>query len=281
MRKPDRRNSKGATHPAAAQTKGNQGGRPAARLVLGDGVLRMWGTHAVEAGLANPRRIIKRLVLTATTAQRLDPIAKARGITPTLVETRDLDRALGPGTVHQGMLAEVEPLAETTLGELIEQAATGGPIVVLDQVTDPHNVGAILRSAAVFGASGLVMTRHHSPPLDGALAKAASGALEQVPIALVANLARAMDDMADAFVRRVGLDSASDGSIETEAFDGAVALVLGSEGMGLRRLTREHCDRLCRIGPASGLASLNVSNAAAVALYETFRKRAAKLPGST
>lgn len=240
--------------------------------MLAEGALRIWGTHAVEAVLANPRRTIRRLLLTEAIVQRLGPLAKARGIATTLVDPRDLDRALGAGTVHQGVLAEVEPLPEPTLAELIERAASGGPIVVLDQVTDPHNVGAILRSAAVFGATGIVMTRHHSPPLDGALAKAASGALEQVPVVLVPNLARAMDDMADAFVRRIGLDGAGEAMLETEKFEGAVALVLGSEGQGLRRLTREHCDTLCRIGTSGGLASLNVSNAAAVALYAASRR---------
>lgn len=261
------------TH-GTARSRSDSGRQLPSRLLLADGALRIWGTHAVEAALANPRRTIRRLLLTEATAQRLGAMAKSRGLPAVLVESRDLDRALGVGTVHQGAIAEVEPLPEPTLAALIERAASEGPIVVLDQVTDPHNVGAILRSAAVFGATGLVMTRHHSPPLDGALAKAASGALEQVPVVLVANLARAMDDMADAFVRRVGLDGAGEASLEAEEFEGAVALVLGSEGKGLRRLTREHCDTLCHIGAAGGLASLNVSNAAAVALYAARLKRA-------
>lgn len=282
MRKPDRQKHRGAPHGGpprggqphgTARPKGDDARRPPARLVLAEGALRIWGTHALEAVLANPRRKIARLLLTEAAASRLGATAKARGIAAMLVDPRDLDRAIGSGTVHQGAVAEVEPLPEPTLGELIERAATGGPIVVLDQVTDPHNVGAILRSAAVFGATGLVMTRHHSPPLDGALAKAASGALELVPIVLAANLARAMDDMADAFVRRIGLDGAGEAPIDAEPFEGAVALVLGAEGKGLRRLTREHCDTLCRIGAAGGLASLNVSNAAAVALYAASRRR--------
>lgn len=271
----------GGRKPTAAPARAAGQKPPAhqpARLTLADGSLRIWGLHAVEAALDNPRRNIKRLVLTDSAESRLATKAAARGLKPQVADARELSRVLGSDTVHQGAFAEAEPLPETALADLIERAATGGPIVVLDQVTDPHNVGAILRSAAVFGASGLVTTRHHSPPLEGALAKAASGALEQIPVVLVANLARAMDDLADAFVRRIGFDGTGTVTVEEAQFDGAVALVLGSEGKGLRRLTREHCDTICRIGSAGSFASLNVSNAAAVALYAATRGKARAAP---
>ena len=236
--------------------------------------LLIWGTHAVAAALANPRREIRRLHLTENAESRLAEALSARRVEIVHGTPRDLDRLTGPDSVHQGAVADVEPLADTDLASLVEIAtASGGPIVVLDQVTDPHNVGAILRSAAVFGAAGLVMTRRHSPPLGGALAKSASGALEVVPIALVPNLARALADLADAGVFRIGLDGEGTHLIDDEPFTPPAALVLGAEGKGLRRLTRDLCDRICRIGAASSLASLNVSNAAAVALYAASRTR--------
>jgi 23S rRNA (guanosine2251-2'-O)-methyltransferase len=174
---------------------------------------------------------------------------------------------LGPDTVHQGACLDTVPLPEPSLEDLAETAMRGGPIVVLDQVTDPHNVGAILRSAAAFAATGLVMTRRHSPPLTGTLAKSASGALEHVPVALVPNLAQALEKLADLGIETIGLDGEATDRIEDHKADGAVAIVLGSEGKGLRRLTRERCTRLCRIATTGSLASLNVSNAAAIALH--------------
>lgn len=237
-------------------------------------VLRIWGTHAVDAALANERRTIHRLHLTENAESRLAERLSRRRVAIARATPRDLDRLVGPEAVHQGVVADVEPLPEADLASLIEIAATsGGPLVVLDQVTDPHNVGAILRSAAVFGAAGLIMTRRHSPPLGGALAKTASGALETVPIALVPNLARALAELGDAGVTRIGLDGEGEHLIDEEPFTRPAALVLGAEGKGLRRLTRELCDRLCRIGAAGALASLNVSNAAAVALYAATLKR--------
>jgi 23S rRNA (guanosine2251-2'-O)-methyltransferase len=237
-------------------------------------ILRIWGTHAVDAALANPNRVIHRLHLTENAEHRLTAGLSARRPEIARASPRDLDRLVGPDAVHQGVVADVEPLPETDLDAVVQTAVSdGGAIVVLDQVTDPHNVGAILRSAAVFGAAGLVMTRRHSPPLGGVLAKAASGALEVVPIALVPNLARALAELGEVGVTRIGLDGEGEHLITDDAFAPPTALVLGSEGKGLRRLTRELCDRLCRIGAASSLASLNVSNAAAVALYAASLKR--------
>jgi 23S rRNA (guanosine2251-2'-O)-methyltransferase len=230
------------------------------------GATLIFGIHAVEAALGNPRRGIRGLYLTDNAEHRLRAALTAREISHERVLPRDLDRRLGADTVHQGALAEAEPLEEPTLAELAAGAG-GRPVLILDHVTDPHNVGAILRSAAAFGAGGLVMTRRHSPPLDGALAKSASGALEHVPVALVQNLARAMAELKEAGFTVLGLDSDAGERLEEAAWPQTVALVLGAEGKGLRQLTRESCDRLARITTDGALASLNVSNAAAVALH--------------
>ena len=236
-----------------------------------DGPLRLYGVHAVEAALQNPHRTVTRLLMTENAENRLG--AALAGRNPERVSPRDLDRLLGADTVHQGVLLETEPLPEPSLNEIAAAADTGGPLVVLDQVTDPHNVGAILRSCAVFGACGLVMTRRHSPPLDATLAKSASGALELVPIALEQNLARSIDAMKELGFTTIGLDDEAEHLLEEEPFEGRVALVLGAEGKGLRELTRTSCDRLCRITTAGPIASLNVSNAAAVALHQAAWRR--------
>ena len=242
-----------------------------------DGPIRLFGIHAVEAALDNPARHIKRLVMTDNAGRRLADALGRRPIAHEAVTPRDLDRLLGSETVHQGVMLEVEPLPEPSLDELAERAAEAGPLVVLDQVTDPHNVGAVLRSSAVFGASGLIMTRRHSPPPNGTLAKSASGALELVPMLLVQNLARTLDDLRERGLRVIGLDGEAPDLLEDEPFDRACVLVLGAEGKGLRQLTRENCDRLCRIDTAGTLASLNVSNAAAVALHlSAMRRKAAR-----
>ena len=227
----------------------------------------MFGLHAVEAALRNPARKINRLVLTDNAERRLIEALGtiAHKFEPTT--PRDLDRILGPDTVHQGAMLETEERPEPEFAALAEDAA-GRPLLVLDQVTDPHNVGAILRSAAVFGAAGLVMTRRHSPPLNGVLAKSASGALELVPVALVQNLSRALEELKDAGFTIVGLDGTADALIEdTDWTSRPIALVLGAEGKGLRELTQKNCDVLARITTDGALASLNVSNAAAVALH--------------
>ncbi len=226
----------------------------------------IFGIHAVEAALANPRRIIARLYLTDNAERRLHAALAGRQMAHERVLPKDLDRRLGADTVHQGALIEIEPLPEPSLAELVEESA-GRPIVALDQVTDPHNVGAILRSCAAFGAAGLIMTRRHSPPLDGALAKSASGALEHVPVAPVQNLARALAELKELGCIVIGLDDDAAEAIETMAWPEHPVLVLGAEGRGLRQLTRESCDRLARIATEGPIGSLNVSNAAAVALH--------------
>lgn len=247
--------------------------------------LLIWGIHAASAALANAGRPIIRIWATDNAALRLADGIAARGVQPERVTPKDLDRRLGPDTVHQGVLIEVGALPEHDLPALAEDIIERGPLVVLDQVTDPHNVGAILRSAAVFGAAGIMMTRRHSPPLAGALAKAASGALEAVPVALVQNLVRGLEELKAAGVVIVGLDGAAEALLDDVLLEGpltgrAVALVLGAEGRGLRQLTAQTCDRLCKIGGDGPIGSLNVSNAAAVALHlAAMARRRAKATG--
>lgn len=237
-----------------------------------EGPLRLFGLHAVEAALKNPARRIHRLLLTENAERRLTESVGPIAAKIDRVSPRDLDRLLGPDTVHQGVALETEPLPEPQWDELA-RVSDGRPLIVLDQVTDPHNVGAILRSSAVFGASGLVMTHRHSPPLNGVLAKSASGALELIPVALVANLARALDELREAGFAIVGLDGSADTAIEDLDWSRPTALVMGSEGKGLRELTRKTCDTLVRISTDGPVASLNVSNAAAIALYAAMRAR--------
>jgi 23S rRNA (guanosine2251-2'-O)-methyltransferase len=223
----------------------------------------LYGLHAVEAALANPRRQIGRLLATENAAHRLAPALAKRGVTPAQASAKDLDRMLGPDAVHQGVALETEPLPPLVLDEV----NPGGILLVLDQVTDPQNAGAALRSAAAFGASGFVLTERHSPPFSGVLAKAASGALDIVPVILVKNLAQSLAELGERGYLRVGLAEEASDALEAAALRRPLALVLGAEGKGLRHLTRQHCDLLCRISTESALASLNVSNAAAVALH--------------
>jgi 23S rRNA (guanosine2251-2'-O)-methyltransferase len=223
----------------------------------------LFGLHAVEAALSNPKRRVLRLLATENAAHRLGALLAERDLTPTRATPKDLDRLLGPDTVHQGIMLETEPLPPAGLDEIDPE----GILLVLDQVTDPQNVGAALRSAAAFGAAGLVLTERHSPPLSGALAKAASGALDLVPIVLVKNLAQSLSELGERDVLRIGLAEEADEALEETSLTRPLALVLGAEGKGLRQLTRERCDRICRISTQSVLASLNVSNAAAIALH--------------
>lgn len=264
----DRRSSK----PAYRKPQRPQG----AAAGFDDGIVRLYGVHPVEAALRNPARTISKLMVTENAERRLAEAIAARGAKPEPVSPRELDRLLGEDTVHQGVMLETEHLPEPELADLAELACVGGPIVVLDQVTDPHNAGAVIRSAAVFGASGVIMTRRHSPPLNGTLAKSASGALEVVPIVMTQNLARALIELKASGVRVIGLDGEGETLIDDQPFDGPVAIVLGAEGKGLRQLTRETCDVICRIAAPGPIDSLNVSNAAAVTLHlAAMRRRAA------
>lgn len=237
-----------------------------------DGVIRLYGQHAVEAALKNPARAIKRLVLTENAERRL--VEALGSITHTIdrAQPRDLDKLLGEDAVHQGAMLETEALAEPRFDDLIANA-NGRPLIVLDQVTDPHNVGAILRSCAVFGAAGLIMTRRHSPPLNGVLAKAASGALELVPVALVQNLSRALDELKSTGFTVAGLDGNAEIAVEDLDWSKPMALVMGAEGKGLRELPAKTCHILARITTDGPVSSLNVSNATAVVLHVAARAR--------
>ena len=223
----------------------------------------LYGIHAVEAALLNPNRTIGRLLATENATHRLEPAIRARGIKTEDVLPKQLDRLVGSDAVHQGVVLEAEPLPPVAL----EDVKPEGILLVLDQVTDPHNVGAVLRSAAAFGAAGVVLPERHTLPFTGALAKAASGALDIVPVITIGNLAQALRQLGETGFLRIGLAEEGAEPLETATFTLPLALVLGAEGKGLRQLTREHCDKLCRISTKGPLASLNVSNAAAIALH--------------
>ncbi|KGM86584.1 putative rRNA methylase [Roseovarius mucosus DSM 17069] len=231
----------------------------------------LFGLHAVRDALENPDREKLRLIVTKNAADKLEAAIAASGITPEEVDPRKFNAPLDPGSVHQGAALEVKPLdwgpmAEVCLGD----GRTAPRVVLLDRVTDPHNVGAILRSAEVFGARAVIAPRHHAAPETGALAKTASGALERQPYLRVRNLADAIIELQAMGYLVLGLAGEAEMSIEA-ALEGKrdrpVALVLGAEGPGLRERTREVCDALVRIEFANDFGSLNVSNAAAVALY--------------
>jgi 23S rRNA (guanosine2251-2'-O)-methyltransferase len=225
---------------------------------------RFWGRHAVAAALDNPRRKVLRAWATRDSAGFMQ---FPDGVAVTLADVADLGRLVPHDAPHQGVVIEVEPLEDVWLDDLLTDAPERSVLLALDQVTDPHNVGAILRSAAAFGAIGIVTQDRHSPPESGALAKAASGALEVVPWVRTVNLARALGDIAEAGFWRIGLTGDADMELKDALGSHRVALVLGAEGPGLRPNTREHCDALARLPISGAVESLNVSNAAAVALY--------------
>jgi len=225
---------------------------------------RLWGRHAVAAALDNPARKVLRAWATRETAAFMQ---FPKEVALTLAEAPDLARLVPADAPHQGVVVEVEPLDDVWLDGFLHDAPERGVLLVLDQVTDPHNVGAILRSAAAFGAIGIVTQDRHSPPESGALAKAASGALERVPWARVVNLARALEEIGEAGFWRIGLTGDAETQLKDALGSPRVALVLGAEGPGLRPNTREHCDALARLPISDAVESLNVSNAAAVALY--------------
>jgi 23S rRNA (guanosine2251-2'-O)-methyltransferase len=231
-------------------------------------VVRIYGFHSVEAALRTPRRELVRLYATAAAAERLKPEIDARGVETRVVNLEEIAARAPRDAVHQGVLLEARPLAPIDLSEL----PPNGLVLVLDQITDPHNVGAILRTAAAFSVDALVATERHSPEFSGALAKSASGGLEHVPICPVTNLARALSEMGDMGYMCVGLDSQAPASLGDIPLARPLAFVLGAEGKGLRRLTRERCDVLARLDLPGAIKSLNVSNAAAVALALAWRR---------
>lgn len=244
------------------------------------GAVVLWGAHSVEAALSNARRRVRRLLATEAGFARVSHSAAQRGVRVEHVGEEELSRRLPRDAVHQGLLLECEPLEPQPLHEaLLDRPAGRRLAVVLDQVTDPHNLGAILRSSAAFGASAVVVQERHSPPLAGTVAKAASGALDRVPVVEVVNISRALQDMRDGGFVVLGFDSEAAYDLGGQDLTGDIALVMGAEGDGLRRLVRETCDRLVRLPTETRLASLNVSNAAAIALYEVSRQRRAKPAG--
>jgi 23S rRNA (guanosine2251-2'-O)-methyltransferase len=225
---------------------------------------RLWGKHAVAAALDNPERKVLKAWATREVAAFMQ---FPNDVGVTLAEAPDLGRLVPHDAPHQGVVIEVEPLEEIWLGDVLAGAPERSVLLVLDQVTDPHNVGAILRSAAAFGAIGIVTQDRHSPPESGVIAKAASGTLERVPWARVVNLARALEEIGEAGFWRIGLAGDADTELKDALGPPRIALVLGAEGPGLRPNTREHCDALARLPISDSIESLNVSNAAAVALY--------------
>lgn len=244
--------------------------RPGRGKVDADGFL--WGRHPVLAALSNPaRKGMGRLLATPDRAAELERDGIPHGHKVEVTDAQALERMLPAGAVHQGLAFKVQPLEGVALDDLADPAE--GIIVMLDQLTDPQNVGAIFRSALAFGARGIIVQDRHSPVLAGALAKAAAGATERLPCARVTNLSRALERLADLGWRAVGLDGSSEELLETALDHRPTVLVMGSEGDGIRRLVAEHCDVLAKIPMPGGFESLNVSNAAAVALYEASRKQ--------
>jgi 23S rRNA (guanosine2251-2'-O)-methyltransferase len=231
----------------------------------------IWGWHAVKAALANPRRGPPiRLMATPERARQIEArFGRAKAVE--IADNQLIAQALPQGASHQGVALRAGPLETVELEDF--EGGPGAVVLMLDQVTDPQNVGAILRSAAAFGARGVVLQDRHAPRFTGALAKAAAGALEQVPVARVVNLSRALEQLADAGWRTVGMTGEAGRSLAEVLDARPTVLVLGSEGEGLRRLVSEHCDELARIPMPGGFESLNVSAAAAVALYEAARPR--------
>ena len=235
----------------------------------------MFGLHAVREAWLNPKRYIHALYLSESAEAQFAPaqeLAISRGLerpAPKILSRDDFDRLLGRDVVHQGIALSAAPLEESFLQDILSVAANKkrSVILMLDQVTDPHNVGAILRSACAFGADGVIMQRRHAPELEGVLAKTASGAADHILVAYETNLSRTLEELADAGYVTIGLDEHAEKSLAEIEMPEKSVLVLGAEGDGMRRLIREHCDVLVTLPTRAPIASLNVSNAAAVALY--------------
>jgi 23S rRNA (guanosine2251-2'-O)-methyltransferase len=228
-----------------------------------DEVTVLYGWHPVTAALQNPARRVRKLLATENAARRLADENIPTSPPPEIVRPDAIAARLAPDAVHQGLYLEADPLAAPP----IEELATDGLVLVLDQITDPHNVGAIFRSAAAFAVAAIVTTARHSPDATGVLAKAASGALEHVPFVTVQNLARGLAALKERGFLVIGLDSSGDDDLAALPLRRPLALVLGAEGKGLRQLTKETCDHIARLDLPGAIQSLNVSNAAAVALY--------------
>ena len=230
------------------------------------GPVWLWGTHAVLAALANPDRQFLQFLATENAAERLGKAA----LTPQIITGKEMDQRLPPGAVHQGIAIKAEPLEAVALEDLIAEGATR--IVVLDQVSDPHNLGAIIRSAAAFGFTGIVLQSRNAPPITGVVAKSAAGAVETVAEVRTVNIARALEQLGEAGFHTVGLAGESQRPLDLAVKGAArIAIVLGAEGPGLRPAVAKACAELARIPIATEMESLNVSNAAAIAFYEASR----------
>ncbi|MFC0283672.1 TrmH family RNA methyltransferase [Camelimonas abortus] len=241
--------------------------RNASRDACADDIVVLYGWRPVIEAIANPRRVFRRLLATENALRRLAAEGLQPPVAPETARPEQIERLVGPDAVHQGLYAEAEPLPGPTL----ESMPQHGVFLVLDQITDPHNVGAIVRTAAAFGVSAVITTARHSPAATGVLAKSASGGLEHVPLVTVRNLAGALQTMAERGVQCIGLDSAGPAPLEEIPMRRPLALVLGAEGKGLRQLTRARCQHLARLDMPGAIRSLNVSNAAAISLYAVSR----------
>jgi 23S rRNA (guanosine2251-2'-O)-methyltransferase len=251
----------GATHEQVERRERFQRARRDS-LRPSDDAAVLYGWHPVTAALQNPARRVRKLLATENAARRLIE-ENIQAPAPDIVRPDAIAARLPPDAVHQGLYLEADPLPSPP----IEELATDGIVLVLDQVTDPHNVGAIFRTAAAFAATAIVTTARHSPEATGVLAKAASGALDHLPLVTVQNLARALAALKQRGFLVIGLDSSGGEDLAGLALRRPLALVLGAEGKGLRQLTKETCDRVARLDLPGSIRSLNVSNAAAVALY--------------
>ena len=255
-----------------SQRERGRGGKPAHRRRGEISPDWLWGWHAVKAALANPAREgFKRLLINPARIAEIDSDARKVGLKPEPLPPADLSRLLPPGAVHQGVALLTDPLEPVPIEDFADEAS--GILVMLDQVTDPQNVGAIFRSAAAFGARGVILQERHAPALSGALAKAAVGAVDRMPHSRVVNLSRALETLAAGGWRTVGLDGQAPHALSEVLDHRPTVLVLGSEGEGLRRLVSEHCDALARIPMPGQFESLNVSAAAAISLYAVFQAR--------
>jgi 23S rRNA (guanosine2251-2'-O)-methyltransferase len=251
--------------PAGAGTNGQNLMPAKAPMVrrAASGVAVLYGFHAVHEALRAKRRKTLDIYATEAAARRLEAEIAGAGLCPHIVTAEDIARRLGDGAVHQGVMLEALPLEPLDLSDIVSRS---GIVLVLDQITDPHNAGAILRTAAAFGVDAVVVTHRHAPEMAGVVAKAASGGLEHVAIVGVVNLARALKRLGESGYLRLGLDSEADQNLAQTPLRRPLALVLGGEGKGLRRLSRENCDFLVRLDMPGAIKSLNVSNACAVAL---------------
>jgi 23S rRNA (guanosine2251-2'-O)-methyltransferase len=240
--------------PKHGQAKQSAGNRP-----------RFWGRHAVMAALANPERTVRKI---SGTREALGVLDLPPGLTIVYSDVADLGRMVPHDAPHQGLVIEVDPLEDVWLGEVLQAGEDNErPLLILDQVTDPHNVGAVLRSAAAFDALAIVTQDRHSPPESGTIARAASGMLEIVPWVRVVNLSRALDEIGEAGFWRIGLAGEARDTLDDAMGTAKIALVLGAEGEGMRQNTAAHCDIVARLPISPQVESLNVSNAAAIALY--------------